>query len=87
MPRKRARAFSKTAAPTGAGDRRRGRAPRPIPSPTAPGFLSLYDGQSLLATYVERDGSHFLFDSSGVLIGSFKSRAAAMRAIPAWGRS
>ena len=67
--------------------RRRLAGRREIPSPTAAGFLSLYDGQTLLATYVERDGSHFLFDSSGVLIGSFKSRAAAMRAIPAWGRS
>ena len=65
----------------------RDRAPRAIPSPTAPGFLSLYDGQSLLATYVERDGAHFLFDSSGVLVGSFKSRAEAMRAAPMRRRS
>ena len=69
---------------------RRGRAPSAIsakrgtiPSPIAAGFLSLYDGQSLLATYVERDGSHFLFDSSGVLIGSFKSYSAAIAALPA----
>jgi hypothetical protein len=40
----------------------------------------LYDGQLLLATYVERDRSHFIFDTSGVLLGEYKSRAEAMRA-------
>ena len=55
---------------------------RDIPSPTAAGYLAIYDSQDLVATYVERDGSHFLFDSSGVLVGSFKSRAAALAALP-----
>jgi len=60
----------------------RDRAPRAIPSPTAPGYLAIYDSQDLVATLVQRDQSHHLFSPSGKWLGAYASRAEAMRAAP-----
>jgi hypothetical protein len=78
MPRQRARRpSSSTATSSGVGDRRRG-----IPSPTAAGFLAVYDSQTLVGTLVERDHSHFAFASTGELIGEYRTRLEAVRALP-----
>lgn len=58
------------------------KAKRNIPSPTAAGYLAIYDFRDLVATLVERDQSHHLFSPSGKWLGAYPSCQAAMRAAP-----
>lgn len=53
------------------------------PDPHAHDALTVTDGQHVAGFIVERDDSHFAFDHAGELIGEFKTRAEAMRALPA----
>ncbi len=53
-----------------------------IPEPHAAGALTVTDGQDMIGTIVERDHSHFAFDTGGVLVGEYRTRAEAMRALP-----
>ena len=55
---------------------------RNIPSPTAAGYLAIYDLQDLVATIVQRDSSHFAFGADGVLLGEYPSYAQAVAALP-----
>jgi hypothetical protein len=53
-----------------------------LPTATAPGFLAIYDGQYLVGTIVERDGSHFAFGPDQNLVGEYRTRLEAVRALP-----
>ena len=53
-----------------------------IPDPNCSDALTVSDGTATAGTIVERDGSYFAFDAAGTLIGEFKTRAQAMRAVP-----
>jgi hypothetical protein len=54
---------------------------RSIPSPTAPGYLSVADGTETVGSIVVRDADFFAFANTA-LIGKFPTLTAAMRAIP-----
>jgi len=45
--------------------------------------ISVYDGARCVGRLVERDAHrHEAFDSAGALVGTFRTRTAAMRAVP-----
>jgi hypothetical protein len=50
-------------------------------SPPAPA-LAVYDGHDFIGTVVESDGQFRAFDAHNRILGNFKSRRDAMRAIP-----
>jgi hypothetical protein len=83
--------ISAEAYPTGLKTQRRDRAQerryRGIPSANSSGAMSVSDGAETVDTIVERDSSHFAFDTTGTRIGEFNSRTAAIRALPTRGRS
>ena len=54
---------------------------RSIPSPTAPGNLSVADGTETVGSIVVRYADFFAFANTE-LIGKFPTLTAAMRAIP-----
>ena len=49
--------------------------------PTVPA-ASVFDGEDLAGSIIERDGKHLASTNTGKLIGSCASRSAAMRVIP-----
>jgi hypothetical protein len=52
-----------------------------IPKSNAPGVLTVTNGQITVGTIVARGGSHFAFLAAGVLIGEYRTRPEAMRAL------
>jgi hypothetical protein len=85
------RKAAKAAAPEGANGLRRvdqlGRqiGAEATPASTTPqaDALAVYDGAAIVGCIAECRGRHFAYDATGYLIGAFKTRAQAMRSIPA----
>src|SRR5262249_38110834 len=55
---------------------------RHMPSPDAPDALTVTDGAVTVGFITESGGKHFAFDAARTLIGKYKTRVKAMRAIP-----
>ena len=53
-----------------------------MPSPAAPDALTVTDGAVTVGFITERGAKHFAFDATGRLIGEYKTRVEAIRAIP-----
>ena len=52
-----------------------------MPSPAAPDALTVTDGAVTVGFITERGAKHFAFDATGRLIGEYKTRVEAIRAI------
>ena len=55
---------------------------RHMPSPEAPDALTVTDGAVTVGFITESGAKHFAFDAAGTLIGEYKTRVEAVRAIP-----
>jgi hypothetical protein len=55
---------------------------RHMPSPDAPDALTVTDGAVTVGFITESGAKHFAFDAAGTLIGEYKTRVEAVRAIP-----
>ena len=58
-----------------------------IPAPYGPNSVVITDGTVMAGSVTFHAGEHHLFDPNGKWLGSFKSRAEAMRAAPMRRRS
>jgi hypothetical protein len=54
----------------------------PIPHANSANAPAIYDGQDKVGTIVERGGSHFSYGNDDVLIGEYRTRLEAVRALP-----
>lgn len=54
-----------------------------LPNPNSSNAISVTDGTVTVGTIVERDGVHYAFGPTAKLIGKFRTRLEAMRALPA----
>ena len=55
---------------------------RHMPSSAAPDALTVTDGAVTVGFITESGAKHFAFDAGGTLIGEYKTRVEAVRAIP-----
>jgi hypothetical protein len=62
--------------------RRRLAGRRKIPTPHGPGSVTISDGQDVAGSVTFHAGEHHLFGPTDQYLGSFKSRAAAVAALP-----